>query len=40
MKKRHKVTKETNIKKWKQGINNIKDVNVNYAKNQRGGIRF
>lgn len=36
-----KLTKKQNIKQWKKGINNVKDINAdNYARNKRGGIRL
>ncbi|UPW40951.1 hypothetical protein [Sigmofec virus UA08Rod_6044] len=38
--KRKRMRKKENIKMWKKGINNVKDINVEYPRNQRGGIRF
>lgn len=35
-----RLTKKSNIKKWKKGINNIKDINITYPRNTRGGIRL
>ena len=36
-----KLNKKQNIKKWKSGINNIKQINsADYSKNKRGGIRI
>lgn len=36
-----KMSKKSNIKHWKKGINNIKDINnPTYARNTRGGIRL
>ena len=36
-----KLSKKANIKKWKKGINNTKDINsAEYTKNMRGGIRL
>lgn len=40
MAKKKKLRKKENIKIWKKGINNIKDINVNYNHQQRGGIRL
>ncbi len=36
-----KLTKKQNVKKWKSGINNVKNINsAEYSKNKRGGIRI
>lgn len=36
-----RLTKKQNIKKWKKGINNVKDLNSDkYARDKRGGIRL
>lgn len=36
-----KLTKKQNIKKWKTGINNVKQINsADYSKDKRGGIRL
>jgi hypothetical protein len=36
-----KLSKAGNVKKWKSGINNVKNINsADYAKNKRGGIRL
>lgn len=36
-----KLSKKGNIRKWKSGINNVKQINsANYSKNKRGGIRI
>lgn len=38
---RKKLTKRQNVKKWKQGINNVKTINsAEYTKDKRGGIRL
>ena len=38
---RKRLSKKNNIKKWKSGINNVKNINsANYAKDKRGGIRL
>ena len=37
---RRKVKKTENVKKWKQGINNVKEINVSYTRDMRGGIRL
>lgn len=41
MAKGKKLTKQKNIKTWKQGINNVKNINMpSYTRNMRGGIRL
>lgn len=41
MAKGKKLSKKSNIKNWKKGINNNKIVNDDsYPKNMRGGIRL
>lgn len=38
---RKRLSKRQNIKKWKTGINNVKNINsTSYAKDKRGGIRL
>lgn len=38
---RKKLNKKQNIKKWKSGLNNVKDINsAAYARDKRGGIRL
>lgn len=35
------LTKKQNIKNWKKGINDIKNINsIQYTRNLRGGIRL
>lgn len=36
-----KISKKTNVKIWKKGINNVKAINTqSYTRNTRGGIRL
>lgn len=38
---RKRLSKKGNIRKWKSGINNVKNINSSeYSRNKRGGIRL
>lgn len=41
MAKGKRISKGKNIKKWKMGINNVKDINIQtYPRDERKGIRL